>query len=288
MKSNIVLALTGAVLLALAGAATASEVRYPVEGGRDVENGMPFQVLKLALEKSGGDWTLVPSSQGEMNEARSKALIASGEGVDIGWYGTYAELEKELMPVRIPINGGLLGWRLFLIDGDRQAEFDTIETVDDLKKLTLVQGDGWGDISILEGAGMKVNTGKYDNLFKMVGAGRADAFPRGADEAFAEQAQRVSEVPNLAVETGLVVYYPLTKLFFVRNGNQELHDAIYDGLVKAHEDGSYKTLFETHPSNKVTLEKANLQNRRKFEIPNPSMSAETTAIPAQYWYTPGE
>ncbi|MTI42619.1 extracellular solute-binding protein, family 3 [Roseibium hamelinense] len=276
-----------AFLAVLTSDILAKDVRYPVEPGRrDVEDNFAFQVLKLALERSGGDWNLVPSEKGAMNENRAKLLIRRGAGVDVGWYGTYAALEKELMPVRIPIDGGLLGWRLFLIDGVRQSEFDKIQTLDDLRQLTLVQGDGWGDIAILEAAGMKVDTGPYSDLFTLVGAGRADAFPRGVNEAFAEHENRVAEVPNLAIEQGIVVYYRYPMLFFVRNGNQELHDAIYGGLERAYADGSYRELFEHHPDNKVSLTTANLNNRRKFEIPNPYLSHETASIPEKYWFMP--
>jgi len=269
-----------------AGGAEARDVFYPAEKGRSIEERLPFQVLKLALEKSGGDWQLKPSLKARMNETRSKALIAAGDGVDVGWYGTYKELEDTLLPVRIPINGGLLGWRLLLIDGARQSEFDAVRTLDDLKSFTFVQGDGWGDVAILKAAGLRVDTGDYDDLFRLIGGGRADAFPRSAVESFFERQERISQVPNLEVEQKLVIHYPFVRLFFVRKENLELHDAIYSGLVKAHADGSFKALFQSHPDNQVVLTKARLDTRRRIDIDNPSMSMETAGIPDKFWYSP--
>jgi len=287
MKTGILAWLSAvAVMMLVTGHAAARDVYYPAEKGRSIEQRLPFQVLKLALEKSGGDWQLKPSPKGFMNENRSKALIATGDGVDVGWYGTYQELETELLPVRIPINGGLLSWRLMLIDGNRQSEFDAVHSLDDLKTLTFVQGEGWGDVAILRAAGLRVDTGPYDDLFRLIGAGRADAFPRGAVEAFFEREERVAEIPNLEVEKKLVIHYPFVRLFFVRKDNQDLHDAIYAGLVNAHADGSYKALFQNHPDNKMVLKQAGLDTRRRIDIENPFMTPETAAIPDQFLYSP--
>ncbi|MTI42618.1 extracellular solute-binding protein (family 3) [Roseibium hamelinense] len=273
------------ILSAFAQTATAPVVRYPVEAGRDVENNFSFKVLKLALEKTGGDWQLVPAAA-PMNESRSKLLLEQGWQIDVAWYGSYAELEERLFPIRIPINKGLLSWRLLLIDGRQQDKFSAVRTIEDLRRLTLVQGEGWTDVDILRAAGFSVQETPYETAFKMVGAGRVDGFPRGASEAYFEQANTVDHVPNLAVEKSLVIHYPLAKLFFVRKGNAALHAAIREGLEKAHADGSYDALFFSHPPNRQALEFAGFKNRRKFSIENPLLSEETASIPDKYWYRP--
>lgn len=278
------IAILGAVCLS-AVTAHATEVRYPYEEGRERTKEFAYQVLDLALSKADGDWTLVPSAQ-HMNEKRQRNMLAAGREIDVAWYGTSAELEQKLRPVRIPIDGGLVGWRLMLIDEARQADFSAVSSIEDLRKLVIGQGAGWADVPILEAAGLEVATSDYNNLFRMVGGGRIDAFPRGANEAFREQANFVGQVPNLAVEKDLVVYYPLTVLFFVSPGNDALHDAIHQGLVRAHEDGSYQQLFSSHPEIKTVLDQANLGSRTKIELPNPTMSPETTAIDPKYWYAP--
>ncbi|WP_428675013.1 hypothetical protein [Roseibium sp.] len=273
------------LLLFLSAATAAGEVvYYPVEAGRRIEGEIPLQVLKLALQKHGGDWDLQPSPLGPMNEQRSKILLSHGQGLDIAWYGTYPELEKQLMPVRIPINGGLLGWRLFLIDGRRQAEFSRIENQEDLTRLNLVQGQGWGDIKVLEDAGFPVTAAEYHLLFGLVTAGRADAFPRGVDEIYVEHAQWSEHLPNLAIEQSLAIYYPWMKLFFVQNGNHALHDAIFDGLQKAHADGSYQELFFSHPSNRKTLDLGRLHERRLFHLDNAHMTDETRNIDPKFFF----
>lgn len=269
-----------------ANSALAETVRYPKEAGRVVEDSFPFQVLKLALQKADGDWSLVASPAGPMNERRSKVLLARGHEVDVAWYGTSANVEEILQPVRIPISGGLIGWRVLLINQNDQPKFDEINSFEQLKKFNFVQGAGWSDIEILENAGLMVSTYPYSDLFAVTASQRDHVFSRGIEEVHEELGEFMPTVPNLALEQKLAIHYSFARLFFVQKGNDRLHDAIYHGLARAHEDGSYQKLFETHPSNSNALNKINLNDRRIFMIPNPTMSAETLAIDKKYWFRP--
>lgn len=260
-------------------------VVYPTESGRNYSDAFPLAVLKLALEKSGRDYVLTPSNRA-MSENRSRHILENGTGeVTVAWYGTSADFEARLLPVRIPIARGLLGHRIFLIHAERQRQFKGIETVEELASLVGVQGIGWSDVQILRGAGLEIQTGEYENLFGLINNGRADYFSRGANEAFAELDQYHSTHSNLAVEKDLVLIYPFAKLFFVSKDNQELHDAIHDGLATAYQDGSYLELFNSHPSIKSVLERSNLNGRHPLFVDNPLMTEETRSIPSQYWFS---
>ena len=78
-----------------------------------------------------------------------------------------------------PLYRGLIGYRVFLIEKGRQADFDSVQTLEDLSKLTAVQGTGWDDIKILRAAGLPVVDGHYVNLPKMLQARRGDYYPEG-------------------------------------------------------------------------------------------------------------
>jgi hypothetical protein len=264
----------------------ADEVRYPKEAGRVVEDSFPFQVLKLALQKAEDKWSLVASPAGPMNERRSKILLARGHEVDVAWYGTSTKVEEKLQPVRIPISGGLIGWRVLLINRNDQPKFSQINNFEQLKNFVFVQGAGWSDIEILESAGLTVATYPYADLFALAASQHEHVFSRGVEEVYEEMNHYISSVPDLALEQSLVLRYSFARLFFVRKGNKKLHDAIYQGLAKAHEDGSYQALFDTHPSNWAALNKINLEDRKVFKIPNATMSAETLAIDKKYWFQP--
>ncbi len=260
-------------------------VIYPTEGGRNYSDAFPLEVLKLALEKSGRDYVLTPSHRA-MSENRSRHILEKGTGeITVAWYGTSAEFERRLLPVRIPIARGLLGHRLFLIRKGSQTKFTAVQSVEDLAPLVGVQGIGWSDVEILREAGLDILTGEYENLFSLVNLGRADYFSRGVNEAFAELQQYHLTHEHLTLEQELVLIYPFAKLFFVSKENKELHEAIYNGLITAYKDGSYLELFNSHPAIKSMLEKSNLDHRRRLFVDNPLMSAETRSIPRQYWFS---
>ena len=67
-----------------------------------------------------------------------------------------AEAERALNVVRIPINRGLIGYRVFIIQKDRQADFDRVRSLADLKALTGGQGLGWIDTEIMKAANLKI------------------------------------------------------------------------------------------------------------------------------------
>ena len=41
--------------------------------------------------------------------------------------------------------------------------------------------------------------------------------------------------------------------------------------------------FKNHPAIKAIFEQARIELRRRFDIPNPLLTEETRAIPAEYW-----
>jgi hypothetical protein len=270
----------------IGSSAFAVDVRYPTERGRSVVDRLEFQVLELALAKADGDYTLVASDIGTSNEIRQRTLLTQGQQIDVAWFGTTAEFEEQMLPVRIPIDGGLIGWRLFLIKGGSQHLFSDVSTITDLQEYSTGQGPGWGDIPILEAAGIEVQISEYENLFRMVAGGRIDAFPRGAHEAFAELVRFGPTVEGLAVEETLVLRYPAAIMFFVNNENVALHDAIEQGLMRAHDDGSYAELFNNHPAISAVLNEANLEGRNILHIDNPTMTPQTLAIDDRYWFNP--
>jgi hypothetical protein len=82
--------------------------------------------------------------------------------------------------VRLPIDKGLLGYRMFLVREADLPRFATVRTLDDLRKLRVGQGKDWIDVPILRKAGFPVVEGtSYPGLFAMLAAGRFD-FSRAA------------------------------------------------------------------------------------------------------------
>ncbi len=244
------------------------------------------EILHTALDKtvdSYGPYTLT-ASHGYMTEARYLAELQHGGEVNVVWSSTSVEKERDLLPIRIPLRKGLLGYRVALIDGRRQAEFDRVQTLEDLRRLTIGQGIGWGDVKLYEAAQTRVVTAPYEDLFRMVVSGRFDLFPRGIGEAFHEYAQRRGDVPHLAVEQHLLLYYPWPYYFFVNRRDTSLAERIQTGLQRMRADGSFDALFWKH--NRTAIEQAKLGSRRIIRLSNPLLPPQTPLEDATLWFDP--
>ncbi|TWB42692.1 type 2 periplasmic-binding domain-containing protein [Nitrospirillum pindoramense] len=258
---------------------------YPraTENATDPRDDYPLGLLRLALDKMGAHYTIRPSALA-MEQARAAVALQQGREITLLWNGMSARLERELRPIRIPIYRGVLGYRLFIINRAAQARFSAVRGLEDLKALTAGQALGWPDVDILQAAGLPVEAFRYDLLFRLVGLNRIDYFPRGANEIFAEVAQRAPEVPDLAVEQDLVLVYPFDSFFYTSKANEALASVIEQGLLKAYEDGSYLKYFNDSPYIRQMLTEAHLDTRRRIDIPNPLLSPETAALPDKFWY----
>jgi hypothetical protein len=234
-------------------------------------------LVQLALEESGRDYVLRPTTD-EMSQTRAARELELGN-IDLIWTGTSAEYEQRFRAVRIPVLRGLDGYRICVIEPGRQSAFSAVQSLDDLKQLTIGQDPGWSDVKILEAAGLKVVTAPYDALPNMVERGRFDCFLRGAHETSNEVARH----PALAVENDLLIVYPFTSFFFVNKKNAALADALESGLKKAYEDGRFMQHFNSHPAIRAIFDEGRIEQRRRLDIPNPFLTYETRAIPDQYW-----
>jgi hypothetical protein len=262
-------------------------VYYAQSNGAHLEDSFPCRLLKLALQKSGKPYVLLPSPKGDVTESRAMELIDARQGIDVEWVGANQAAEDRLLPVLFPIDGGLLGYRIFLIDGARQVEFSRIRSLSDLQAMTALQGKGWADVKVLRNSRLRVFTAfNRENIYKMLMVGRGDYFPRAAFEAFSEQKKFQGAAPGMTVEKTLALHYPLTLLYYVAKSNVTLRDDIYAGLQRAFQDGSYQKLFMSDPDVRTAIDLGDLSARHIFEIDNPVLPSDVKAIPPRYWYHP--
>jgi hypothetical protein len=263
--------------LGLSRAGADPEILYYPKRAESPRWNYALSLVELALKESGRDYVLRPTTE-EMSQTRAARELELGN-IHFIWTGTSAEYERRFHAVRIPVLRGLDGYRICVINPKRQPAFSAVQTLDDLKKLTIGQDPGWSDVKILEGAGLAVVKAPYDSLANMVERDRFDCFLRGAHEAPGE----VAKHPGLAVESDLLIVYPFTSFFFVNRMDTALAEALETGLKKAYEDGSFMAHFNSHPAIKAIFEQAQIDKRRRFDIPNQLLTDETRAIPDQYW-----
>jgi hypothetical protein len=245
-----------------------------------------YQLLQLILEKTqktDGPFK-IETPKHEITQARDIDLLKQGF-FDVVLTMTSKKREQELHPIRIPIYKGLYGYRLAIINQSDQPKFSAIRTLQDFQKLWAGQNEAWPDTQILRANGFNVvGISGYVELFAMLKERRFDFFPRGVHEPWKELAD--VKIPGLVVETDLVIHYPAPGYIFTAKDNKKLADRLERGFRMALEDGSFDLLFYNHPDIKKVLERANLKNRRLFELKNPLLSEDTPLNDKKLWYTP--
>lgn len=249
-----------------------------------------YDLLRLALEKTRNEYGPyeLRSSEVGMSQARAAEEISAGSGkATIFARSTTPEHETRMLPIRIPLDKGLISYRIFLIREEDQWRFSSVRTLDDLRKLSVGSYTTWADTKILRDNGFNVVTGEsYEGLFKMLVANRFDFFSRSVDEAYREYEERKEQLPTMKVEDALLLHFPTTRYFFVqRSANGEkLAKRVEQGLNLMIKDGSFDVLFRKYKE--PLIERAHLKTRRLFRIPNPHLSPETPLARKELWYDP--
>lgn len=284
-----------AVLLALlampaAGATRPTVIVYqgPLSGTDTRDQDYYFELLQLALEKtrrSHGEYVLEPAPF-TMLQGRAIRSLEQQQYLDVLWTMTTPERERKLLPVRIPLARGLLGYRALIIRKQDVTRFAALRQLDDLAGLRAVQGHDWPDTIILRANGLQVTTGSSDTaMFDMLRLGRVDYFPLGVNEAWTELTQLHDA--NLIVSDNILLHYTAPIYFFVNRHNTALAERIETGLRRALADGSYLALFRRHPTTREALQRLAQGHWRVLELANHQLPAATPLHDPALWYRPG-
>lgn len=241
------------------------------------------KLLRLALNKSGAKSRLVAVPTLPVSASRnSRSLVQSK--YDICWMHSSAEREELLVPVRIPLIKGLMGWRIAFVRKDDAARFQNISQLSDLKKLRAGQGHDWLDTKILRANGLEVSTSVYrDSLLAMLTHKRIDYFPRSVSEIWDEWEMH-SDL-NITIDTHFALWYPNVAYFFVTNENRELAKLIEQGLENAIMDGSFEIIFNAYFED--FIQQSQLDGRALIVLKHPYMEEQEFPLDRpELWYMP--
>lgn len=274
-------------LLCFAALATSAGERlvYPLHSNGEDPEAYVVELLRLALAHSGGDYQLEPSLE-PMPQSRAQLSLERNDGrVQLMWTMTTREREADLLPIRIPIYKGLISWRVFLVRADQRDLLAGVTRREQLEALRMGQRHDWPDTDILRANGFTVvTTPGYENLFRMLDAGRFELFPREVVVAWDEQRRAEADGLHLAVDDHLVLHYPTAFYFFTSRQRPELAAAIQRGLEAAIADGSFEHLFQRYHGE--TLRRARMERRRVIELVNPDLPEGTPIERDELWYHP--
>ncbi len=269
----------------------AQAMRYvfpPPESGSDVRLNYYWELMQAALDETTPKWgpyALHPSPK-PMNAGRAELLLTAATDISVMARTTSIAREKALRPIRIPLDKGLTGYRLFLINASTQAQVDSVHTLQQLQSFSIGQGANWVDTDILRAGGFNVVTAPtYELLLPMLDSKRFDLLSRGVNEISHELAAGRRLYPALAIESRLLLYYPLPRyFFFARTAEGErLAQRVEEGLRLLIRNGKFEKHYQVFK--KSILSEINLRGRHVLKIRNPQLPADTPLAERELWDT---
>lgn len=280
-----------ALPLLLAGRPLQAQAGEPVRLPRHVRMPDPQllyvrRLVEMALSRAGSKREVRPVDL-DMAQGRTLLELASGRSpVDLMWTMTDRQRESSgLLPVRIPIDRGLLGWRLLLVRRSELAQWARVRSLKDLSGRLAGQGHDWPDTTILRANGLQVGTSSvYEALFRMLAAGRIDYFPRAVLEVDAELAGESH--PELAIAPDLMLHYPAAAYLFVSPSRPDLAAELKTGLDAAVADGSFQRLHREQYG--AAIKAHPISPDRVLKLHNPLLPPQTPLQRRELWLQPGD
>lgn len=222
---------------------------------------------------------LPPPSQGDMHY-----LLMKGDFIDLHRFGTDLKVEQDLLPIRVPLLAGGLGWRGLMIRKSDAMAFSQLNNISQLKNLTACQGHLWPDATILEHAGLKVlRVDGYDQMLQMLSKKRCDYFPRSIFEGPSEVRQFSKHYPDLYFETDVLLKYPYAMYFFVKKDNLPLAARLERGLSELALSGKLQQFMQQHSVTRHVFPLSQYRDSLVFNLVNPILPEQTPVDQPEYW-----
>ena len=263
-----------------------TRVVYPEhEAFHDPQLPYMLDVLRLALAQAPTAYE-VHANGTAMTQGRGLRELEFGRGdINLLWSMTSRERERTLLTVRIPLDRGILGWRLLLVRAADLERFARVRSLDQLRRLQAGQMHDWPDTEILRHNGLPVGTASmYEKLFQMLARQRIDYFPRSVME-IEDELQRYGRALDLAIAPRLMLRYPTANYFFVSPRFPQLAEDLRLGLEKAVAERSFQALFAQHF--RALLQRLDIPHREVLKLDNPLLTPETPLQRHELWADPG-
>lgn len=176
--------------------------------------------------------------------------------------------QAEVITIPVNILRGLLGFRLCLVNREQLPLFAGIQTVEDLRKIKIGQGQDWTDtliykinrVPLFESSGL-------EQLFPSLASQRFECIALGANEILVKYTERKATYPRMVIEPELLLYYHFPTYLFVSKHHPLLAARIEKGLKLLQSSGEFDRLFRAHfASNLAPL---NLHKRRIICLKSP-------------------
>ncbi|MFZ6655819.1 hypothetical protein [Undibacterium sp. TJN19] len=277
------------ILLVVAGLQSAwaevMVIHYPRASAKaDSHVDYMHELLHEALVFFPNRYRLMPS-QAQMQQGRAVHEMKNGTGeVDLLWTMSTDEREKNLIAIKIPLDKGLLCWRIPLVTTGNKHLFKSVKALHDMEHISAGQEQDWPDVKILESNGLPVATANsYEALFGMLEGGRFDYFPRSILEIWKEYDVHANR--DLFINEEIALHYPTAYYFFVTPSKRQFAEDLNNGLEMLIQNGQFEKIFLKYHQASIT--KARLKHRTVLELQNPYLNPANMPLHrAELWLKP--
>lgn len=209
------------------------------------------------------------------------ARLLNKRVIDLSWSATDKEVESLLLPVKIPLVMGLLGYRVAIVHKDNLS---TLSSLDDLKSVRTCQLRHWTDVKILEfNEFTVVPTDSFERTFEMTQKGRCDLFPRAIYEGYFELKVAQHRFPELVMFDDILLYYPFPLYVFTSKQNTKLNHMLYEGLSYMVKSGELLAHIKRSEITRHMFPLSKWRNKPIVHLKNPFLPATTPLEDESLW-----
>lgn len=185
-----------------------------------------------------------------------------------------AALEKQglVRALRVPLERGLLGYRICLVRDEDANLLENVRNAEDLKKIRIGQGIGWGDIAVYRNAGINVVEAPFNSVsdpVKALASGHFDALPLGVNEYRIFLQAYNKEASGITADRHIVISYPWFRYAWVSTAAKDsklLFEALDKGFGIIAANGEFVAIYEKY---KGADPKRQLVGRRTIHLQSP-------------------
>lgn len=230
-----------------------------------------IRIIKEALEITRpeyGGYELKPYGLARSSK-RQAALVSEGKLLNLLSASPGTAIAKaDVIPVKIDILRGLLGYRICLVNAARAPDLSNTVDATTLGHVRIGQGLDWSDLDIYKHNNIYPIEGpNLESLYPMLGFHRFDCLALGASEVVFKYHEQQKQFPFLAIEPNLLIYYEFPIYFYVSKQVPELAKRLQIGLTKLEMSGRFSQLFNQYHAQDLTS--LNLRARRVICLKSP-------------------
>ena len=180
--------------------------------------------------------------------------------------------------IAVPLDRGLLGYRLCLVLRSRQDLLAGVRSAADLRPVVFGQGEGWMDVDLYHAAGIGtkwVRDWRDAEFVSQMEAGFFDVFPLGAEESLSVFLPHFQKrTPEIVGDRHVVLSYPWYRFVWVSTKAEQADlvlAALQKGFPLIARDGTFEKIWRRHGRG---LPESFFAGRRVIRLENPHYGEE--------------